>query len=282
MQIPEINIQDLVSIPRLGLGTWEMGGRSQADSSEDNKWIDAIQMALAYGIRHIDTAEIYGNGHSEELVSVACAGIRRDSLFITTKVSGDNLKREQLVRAAEASLNRLRTDYIDLYLLHWPNSHIPIADTMAGIHQLLESGRIKHFGLSNFSVKLMQEVMDNTDYPIITNQVEYNLINRNNGTYNKNVEKEIIPFCQKHGISITAWRPVVKGDKTALDQPKLISLAEKYGKTPMQIALNWLVNKPQMLAIPKMSSEKHIRENVEAVNFSLTEAEYLMLDDLSS
>jgi diketogulonate reductase-like aldo/keto reductase len=278
MQIPEIEIQGIVNIPMLGLGTWEMGGRSSADLSKDSKWIEAIQFALAYGIRHIDTAEIYGNGHSEELVSVACAGIRRDTLFITTKVSGDNLKYDEVLKAAEGSLKRLRTDYIDLYLLHWPNPRVPIADTMKAINKLIDEGVIKYFGLSNFPVKWINEVMKNTDKPIITNQVEYNLTTRNNGAYNKNVEKDIIPFCLEHGISITAWRPVIKGNTAALEHPLLASLAVKYAKTPMQIALNWLMKKSLTLVIPKMSSEKHIRENVEAIAIKMEEKEYEMLD----
>lgn len=281
MIIPEINIQNVANIPRLGLGTWEMGGRSSADTSEDNKWIDAIQMALAYGIRHIDTAETYGNGHSEELVSVACAGLRRDQLFITSKVSGDNLRYDQVLRAADGSLKRLRSDYIDLYLLHWPNPHVSIQETMRAINKLLENKLIKFFGLSNFPASLIEEVMDNTDAPIITNQVEYNLFTRNNGTYNKNVEKEIIPFCLKHGISITAWRPVIKGNKAVLDHPLIMDLAEKYGKTPMQIALNWLLHKPKMLVIPKMSSEKHIRENIEAITFTMNDESYQKLDNIN-
>jgi diketogulonate reductase-like aldo/keto reductase len=203
-------------------------------------------------------------------------------LFITTKVSGDKLKYEQVLQAAEDSLKRLRTDYIDLYLLHWPNPRVPVAVTMKAINKLIDDGMIRHFGLSNFPVRLIKEVMANTSNPIITNQVEYNLTTRNSGTYNKNVEKEIIPFCLEQGISITAWRPVIKGNTEALEHPLLASLAAKYGKTPMQIALNWLVNKRLMLAIPKMSSEKHIRENVEAIAFKMEDEDYKTLDGFSN
>lgn len=281
MKIPEITIQNTLKIPKLGIGTWEMGGRQSADSSDDELFTNAIRFALENGIRHIDTAEMYGNGHTEVLVAKAIAGFDRQKLLITSKVSGENLEYNSLLKAAENSLKRLKTDYLDLYLLHWPNPDVPLSETMKAINELLEKGNIKHFGLSNFPVDLVEEVMQLTDAPIITNQLEYNLFTRNNGRITEDVEATIIPFCLENNISITAWRPVLKGAKNALQQVAILEIAEKHNATPMQIALAWLLNKPLMLAIPKMTSEKHILENIAAASISLSEEEMQVLDKIS-
>lgn len=280
MTIAELNIQNTIRIPKLGLGTWEMGGREKPDYKHDKQWIEAIETALKLGIRHIDTAERYGRGHSEELLGRACKGVNRDKLIITTKVSGENLDYESMLRSAENSLKRLQTGYIDLYLLHWPNPAVAISESMKAIHHLIEQGMIRYFGLSNYSVAEMLDVMAHTDQPIITNQLEYNLLTRNNGRFTKNVEQDIMPFCLHHGISITAWRPLIKGDADGLQRPEVLQLAGKYAKTPMQIALNWLLSKPLMLSIPKMSSRKHMHDNIEALHFSMEAKEYALLDAL--
>jgi diketogulonate reductase-like aldo/keto reductase len=279
--IPEIIIQNHLTLPVLGLGTWEMGGRQNADKSEDEKWLHAIDFAIANGITHIDTAAIYGAGHAERLVGEVIKKNDRSKLFITTKVSGDTLQFNDVLRSAAASRKRLGIDQIDLFLLHWPNARVPLSQTMSAINKLLEDGTIRYFGLSNFPVKLISEVAFYTDAPIITNQVEYNLFTRNKASYNQNIESEVIPYCHKKGISITAWRPVLKGDANVLTHPLVQSLAEKYNKTAFQIALNWLISKPLMLAIPKMTSEAHILENIEAVKFKMEVEELLALDNIS-
>lgn len=282
MNIPEINLQNTLSIPRLGIGTWEMGGRQAPDESEDEKFVRAIRFALENGIRHIDTAEMYGNGHAEELVSKATEGFNRDKLIITTKVSGQNLAYKDVLKAAQNSLKRLKTAYIDLYLLHWPNPDVPLSDTMKAVNELLGNGQIRHFGLSNFTVELIQEVAQLTDAPIITNQLEYNLFTRNNGRITEDVESTIMPFCLRQGISITAWRPVLKGATNILQQPVIQKIAGNHQVSPMQIALAWLLNKPLMLAIPKMTSEKHILENIDAASIVLDEEEMNFLDRMAT
>ncbi len=281
MKIPEITIQNRFEIPKLGIGTWEMGGRQNPDKSDDEMFINAIRFALENGIRHIDTAEMYGDGHTEELVANAIKGFEREKLLLTSKVSGENLGYKALLNAAKNSLKRLKTDYLDLYLLHWPNPDVPLKQTMKAINELLENGLIRNFGLSNFPVDLVKEVMQLTDTPIITNQLEYNLFTRNNGRITEDVESKIIPFCLENNISITAWRPVLKGEKNALQQPSIAEIAEKHNATTMQIALAWLLNKPLMLAIPKMTSEKHILENIAAASIQLSEEEMQVLDKLS-
>jgi len=281
MKIPEITIQNTFKIPTLGIGTWEMGGRQSADTSEDEKFIRAIRFALENGIRHIDTAENYASGHTEEVVGNAIKGYERKKLLITSKVSKENLRYKNLLRSAENSLKRLQTDYLDLYLLHHPNPDVPLSETMKAINELIEKGLIRNFGLSNFPAELVAQVMQLTDTPIITNQVEYNLFSRNNGQETKDVESTIIPFCIENNISITAWRPVLKGAKSPLRQPHITQIAEQHNATPMQIALAWLLNKPLMLAIPKMTSEKHILENIAAASIRFSEEEMRVLDTLS-
>lgn len=281
MTIPEITIQNAISMPILGIGTWEMGGRQSPDSSEDDKFVRAIQFALENGIRHIDTAAMYGNGHTEELVARAIKPYNREKLLITSKVSGDQLAYHDVINAAHNSLKRLQTAYLDLYLLHWPNPDVPIQETMKAINELLEQGLIKHFGLSNFSAEQTIEVLQLTDAPVITNQLEYNLFTRNNGRITEDVEASIIPFCLSKGISITAWRPVLKGATNPLQQPLINEIAAKHEATPMQIALAWLLNKPLTLAIPKMTSEKHILENIAATAIKLDTNEMELLDNLA-
>lgn len=279
--IPEIVIQNQLTLPVLGLGTWEMGGRQKADTSEDKKWLHAIDFAIGNGIKHIDTAAIYGAGHAEKLVGEAIKNHDRNKLFITTKVSGDTLQFNDVLRSAAASRKRLGIDQIDLFLLHWPNAKVPLSQTMSAINKLLEDKTIRYFGLSNFPVKLLREVAFYTEAPIITNQVEYNLFTRNKASYNQNIESEVIPYCHKSGISITAWRPVLKGDSNTLTHPLVQALATKYNKTAFQIALNWLISKPLMLAIPKMTSEAHILENIEAVKFIMEAEDILALDGIT-
>lgn len=282
MSIQEMNIHNGISLPKLGIGTWEMGGRQNPDKSEDHKFIRAIQFALDQGIRLIDTAEMYGNGHTEELVAKAIKSRAREKLIITSKVLGDHLAYHDLLEAAHNSLKRLQTDYLDLYLLHWPNPDVPIHESMKAINELLEQGKIRHFGLSNFSAAQTAEVLQWTDAPIITNQLEYNLFTRNNGRITEDVETSIIPYCLSKGISITAWRPVLKGSTETLQQPIIQQIAKKHHASPMQIALAWLLNKPLTLAIPKMTSEKHILENIAAASIVLSQEEMNFLDRMAT
>lgn len=280
--IPEITIHNTINFPKLGLGTWEMGGRSKPDYSKDDVWLKAISFALESGIRHLDTAAIYGGGHSEELIGKVIKTYDRSQLCITTKVSGDKLRYDEVIRSAEQSLKNLGTNYIDLFLIHWPNATVPLSETMKAFNRLLDEKAILHFGLSNFPVPLIREVMQLTDRPILTNQIEYNVFTRNKGSYNTGMEREIIPFCHENGISITAWRPVMKGDVTLPGHATLAAVGEKYGLSSFQVALNWLCSKPLMMAIPKMSSEQHIRQNIEALSVNMDAEDYDLLDRLGN
>jgi|AntRauTorckE6833_2_1112554.scaffolds.fasta_scaffold00358_16 diketogulonate reductase-like aldo/keto reductase len=273
-------LKDGSHIPALGFGTWEMGGRMTKDDTEDDKYINAIQNAVATGFRHIDTAEMYGNGHTETLVGKAIEGTERSSLYLTSKVRKENLAYADVIKACENSLRRLGTDYLDLYLIHHPNPSIPVKATVKALDELVEKGYIRRYGLSNFNIQQTAEALQHARHPVVVNQIEYNLHTRNKGAFNINMEKEIIPYCLENDILVMAWRPLVKGSLQA-DNPVLKQLAEKYRRTPNQIAINWLLSKRGFATIVKATSKNHIEENYAAADFSLTPADMKVLDYLS-
>jgi diketogulonate reductase-like aldo/keto reductase len=256
------------------LGTWEIGGRMSRDTSYDAEGIAAIRGAIELGYNHIDTAEMYGAGHSEELVGLAIKDFKRESLFITTKVLPEHLRYNDCIKAAEGSLKRLKTDYIDLYLIHIPNPEIPIEETMKAMDLLVRQKKIRFIGVSNFSVKQLKEAQRCTENKIVNNQIEYNLLTRHSGMYNVNIESEIVPFCQENEIIITAWKPLVKGILFRERNKLLEELALKYNKTLAQIAINWLISKKNIITIPKSTNTEHLKENLGALGWKL-EQEYI-------
>lgn len=270
-----------ITIPALGFGTWEMGGRNTKDDSEDEKYIQAIQTALQAGYRHIDTAEMYGNGHTETLVAQAKEGYQREELFITSKVAKHNLAYRDVMKAAEQSLSRLETDYLDLYLVHHPNPDLPVKDTMKAMDELVDKGMVRAIGVSNFNIAQLREAMEEARQPIDVNQIEYNLLTRNAGKFNVDMETSIIPFCEENGINVMAWRPLAKGDIDG-ENVVIAYLMEKYDKTAIQIALNWLIHRKNMATIAKATSKHHIEENFQAVNFKMNDEDYRVLDMLNT
>ena len=198
------------NVPAVGLGTWEMGGGEQADYSHDRHWITIIRSAIENGLTHIDTAEMYGNGHTEELVGEAIKGFPRQNLFITTKVWLTHLRSNDLFSSFEKSLRQLQTDYIDLYLVHHPNPDIPLEETLMAMNRLVEQKRVRAIGVSNFDISLIKEAVRISSVPISAVQIEYSLLARNSGIYTQNQEKEIIPYCQENQIAVIAWRPLGK------------------------------------------------------------------------
>jgi diketogulonate reductase-like aldo/keto reductase len=251
------------------LGTWEIGGGMSRDTGRDYESIAAIRGAIDLGYTHIDTAEMYGDGHSEELVGLATGDFDRESLFITTKVLPQHLRYNDCIKAAEGSLKRLQTDYIDLYLVHIPSSEIPIEETMKAMDSLIRQQKIRFIGVSNFSVEQLKEVQSRTENKIVNNQIEYNLFTRYSGMYNVNIESEIIPFCQENDIIVTAWKPLVKGRLFREKNKLLEELALKYKKTLAQIAINWLISKKNIITIPKSTNIEHLKENLGALGWKL-------------
>ena len=255
-----------VKIPVLGLGTWGIGGLSTSRVGGEEKDANALRLGLELGMRFIDTAEMYARGHSEDVVAMAVAG-ERESVFIATKVSAENLSYERVIRSCAGSLKRLKTSYIDLYQVHWPNSRIPIADTMKAMEKLVADGKVRHIGVSNFSVEQTREAQEAlSKNTLASNQVEYSIVERS-------IEHTLLPHCVKEHITVIAYSPIARGNIHGSSREErwrtLGAVAEKYGKTRMQVALNWLICKEAVVAIPKASNPDHVRENAGAAGWSL-------------
>lgn len=267
-------------LPVIGLGTWGIGGKRESDYSCDEESIEILKKAISLGYTHIDTAEVYGLGHSEELVGKAIKDFNREDICIVTKVAGANLGYDDLIAACKASLKRLDTDYIDVYLIHWPNSDIPIEETMGALNYLVDKGMIKHIGVSNFQVEQLREAQKFSKHKIVCNQIEYSLATRNKGRYaeNENMESETVPYCQEQGIMIVAERPVERG-LLLKPHPTLDALEKKYGKTKAQIAINWLISKENVVTIPKSSNVDHLVENLGAMGWIMDEEDIKLLDE---
>jgi diketogulonate reductase-like aldo/keto reductase len=256
-------------LPKIGLGTWTMGGKKEADYSNDEKCIEAIALALDIGYTHIDTAEVYGAGHSEELIAQAIQGQDRASLIIASKVKPQHLAYDDVLTAAEGSLKRLGLPYLDLYYIHAPSSdNVPIAETMRAFDRLVEEGMIKHIGVSNFTKTQLQEAQAITHNTIVANQIEYNLYTREIGKHSVHMESETLPYCQEQAVYIVAERPLERGlllKKTSV----MDEMAQKYNASYAQIALNWLVSQKDVIAIPKATSRAHLQENFDATSWTM-------------
>ena len=267
-------------IPALGLGTWLIGGGMEADYSRDEEGIKAIREAIRLGYVHIDTAESYGLGHTEELIGEAIRDFKRSDLFITTKVTDINQNYDNLIASAIASLERLQTDDIDLYLLHAPNPDISIEETMLAMDYLVEQKIVRFIGVSNFTVEALREAQKHTANKIVANQIEYSLLTRNKGRYGNNhsMESDTIPYCQENDIMIIAERPIERGLLLG-SHPVMDRLAEKYDKTKAQIAINWLISKKNIITIPKSMNFEHLKENLDAIGWNLSDEDRRLLDE---
>lgn len=264
-----------ILIPAIGMGTWGIGGFLSPDYSQDEKMIEVLRKGIELGLTLIDTAEMYGVGHSEELVGEAIKIFPREKIFIITKVLPENLRYKDLINSAEKSLKRLKTHYIDLYLIHAPNPRIPLSESMSAMEKLVEEGLIKFIGVSNFNVSQMEEAQRYLkNNKLVANQVEYSLFYRK-------IEKDILPYCEKMGITVIAYSPLARG---AIPEDKFIQkIASKYNKTASQLALNWLIKKPNVIAIPKSSKIERLKEFAESTGWNISEEdEKLILEYVSS
>jgi diketogulonate reductase-like aldo/keto reductase len=247
------------------MGTWRMGGGMGPDSSRDQSDVEALKLGLDLGMTLIDTAEMYGSGHSEEIVSRALKTWRRP-VFVASKVSPSHFAHDDVLRAARKSLDRLAVKQMDLYQLHWPNPSIPITETMQAMEKLVKEGLVRHIGVSNFSVEQMKEAQAALSITeIVSNQVEYSLLDRS-------VEQDILPYCQDSSITLIAYSPLAQGRLSngrgggfkVLDE-----ICAKLGKTRSQVALNWLLRNESVIVIPKASDKTHVRENSQAAGWKL-------------
>ena len=258
-------IAEGVEIPALGLGTYRMGEGRVAGTSDDEGDVEAIRLGIELGLTHIDTAERYASGHSEEVVADAIEPFERRDLFITTKVWHDHLEHDDLIASMEASLKRLRLDYVDLYLVHWPNPEVPLEETMGALEYCAEEGYTRLIGVSNFSAELISEAQSHLkEHALVADQVHYSLVEQEPNA-------ELLPYCQGNDIILVAYTPLARGKLTRPGNPVLDELAEKYGKTQAQVSLNWLISQENVVAIPKASNPVHIRDNLGAVGWKLSE-----------
>jgi len=262
MNIPVKTLANGFSMPVYGMGTWLIGGKREVDTSRDEDEIATLRAAIDLGVTHFDTAESYAAGHSEEILGQAIRGYKRERLLIATKVSGQNQAYNNLIQAAHASLARLNTPYIDLYMLHeFPSPGISIKDTMAALDSLVDSGLVKNIGVSNFTPRRLLEAQKYTKNKIVYNQVHYNVQFREAETAG------VLAYCQAHDILLDAWRPLQKG---TLPHAALIDeLSRKYNKTANQIMLNWLISQDNVVTIAKTSSLAHLKENLGAIGWAL-------------
>ena len=273
MSIPVKTLNNGFSMPVFGLGTWEMGGRMERDPNNDDEVdIKAIRAAVQAGITHIDTAEKYANGYTEELVGEALRTLDRKKLFLVTKIASEHIKYDEVLRSVESSLKRLQTSYIDLYLIHEPNHKIPLSETMKAMENLVDTKKVRFVGVSNFAVETLKEAQSNYKYPIVANQVHYNLECR------ESVKKGLVDYCQKNNVMVIAYRPIEKGMLLQTHSSVLREVCKKYGKTIAQVAINWLIHQKNVVTMSKMRSMNHLSENLAAINWSMDESDWNRLE----
>ncbi len=261
-----------IEVPVIGQGTWMIesdNGKIGTKEDNHNLAIETLQLGLDLGMTHIDTAEMYGNGKAEELIGQAIASRKRDEIFLV-KVLPSNASYEGTIKACKNSLKRLKTDYLDLYLLHWPSSYYPITETMQAMEKLVSENLIKFIGVSNFSLKELQDaqrVLQNER--IACNQLLYNLGYRA-------IEKRILPYCTKQGIAVVGYSPFGHDNFYSLQSTKgkvIVEIANRHGRTPRQVALRFLSLYSNVFTIPKTSHPERARENSQSVakDWSLTD-----------
>ena len=256
-----------IKLPAIGMGTWEIGGARERDGSRDKESIKAIRKAIELGIHLIDTAEMYGAGHCEEVVGEAIKPFPRERLFIVSKVWHNHLHHDDVIKAAENSLKRLQTDWIDLYLIHSPNPEVPLIETMQAMEKLVERKLIRFIGVSNFYISEVEEAKSHlSQNEIVANQVDYSLLVRGR-------ERDLIPYCQKNRITVMAFKPLARPSaEGGLPQNEFLrEIGKKYGKTPAQVALNWLISKEPVIAIPKAINLGHLEENTGVTGWALAQ-----------
>lgn len=252
------------TIPALGMGTWHLGQGRHPEAVE----IEALQTGLDLGMTLIDSAEMYGDGASERLIGRAIAG-RRDNVFLVSKVLPHHATRHGVIAACEASLRRLGTDHLDLYLLHW-RGQVPLAETVGAFQQLVRDGRIRHWGVSNFDIADMNELIAlDAGGAVQTDQVLYNLLHRG-------IEWNLLPLCQQNGLPIMAYSPIAQGRLRG--HPVLHFIGKRHKATSMQVALSWVISHPGVCAIPQAGTPEHVRENFGALGVVLEQDDVVELD----
>ncbi|MGH7303917.1 MAG: aldo/keto reductase [Candidatus Rokuibacteriota bacterium] len=254
-----------VQVPVIGQGTWHMGESRRAEREE----IAALRVGLELGLTHLDTAEMYGDGGAERVVAQAIEGHPRESLFIVSKVLPSNASYAGTIKACEQSLARLGTDHLDIYLLHWWSGQHPIADTMRAMQTLLTRGLTRFVGVSNFDVGQMRQAQAALgDTRLACNQVLYHLRDRA-------VERDLLPHCERERAAIVGYTPLARG---GFMREPIVAIARRHGRTPRQVALNFLTRRASLFTIPKASRPDHVRDNAAALEFTLSAEDIQAID----
>lgn len=248
------------SIPALGLGTWTLSGRECAD---------LVERALALGYQHLDTAAMYGN-EQDVGAGLRASGLPRDTVFVTTKVWWTDLAAADLRRSAEASLNRLGLDHVDLLLIHWPNPAVPLEETVGALNRARADGLARHIGVSNFPTALLSQAIELSEAPLVANQVE-------NHPYLD--QRKVHAACRAAGMAMVSYCPLHRGGGLFEEQP-IRAAAAAHGRTPGQIVLRWHVQQDGVVAIPRTSRVERLAENAAIFDFSLTEEEMAAISAL--
>jgi diketogulonate reductase-like aldo/keto reductase len=246
-------------IPLLGLGTWELSGRSCAR---------LVEQALRLGYRHIDTAQIYDN-EREVGDGVRASGLRREEVFVTTKIWPTHFAPHDLARSAKESLTRLRLSEVDLLLLHWPNPHVPLAETIGALNKVKREGLARHIGISNFTVKLIEEAVRHSSEPLVCNQIEVHPFLD---------QTKVIAACRRHGLAVVAYSPIARGQ--AARSAALIEIGKAHGKSAVQVCLRWLVQQG-IAVIPRTAKVERLSSNAAIFDFTLSEDEMTRIGSLA-
>ncbi|MFP4520123.1 MAG: aldo/keto reductase [Oceanicaulis sp.] len=247
------------SIPKLGFGTWKLKG--------DDAY-EGVKTALKTGYRHIDTAQAYDN---EELVgqAIADSGVPREDVFLATKVWMERFTSGDLEASIKESLSKLKVDQVDLVLLHWPNDDVPLTETLRALNAAREGGMTKHIGVSNFTTTWLGEAVAVSDAPLICNQVEYHPFLD---------QTPVLDTMSKYDMALTAYSPIAQGE--VFEAAVLKEIANTHDKTPVQVALRWLLQQDRVCAIPRSSSKDHVESNFEVFDFDLSAEEMRRISDL--
>jgi diketogulonate reductase-like aldo/keto reductase len=256
MSVPSLTLPSGDELPVVGLGTWDL---------DDDTVRGSVRAALDDEYTHVDTAEGY---HNEGAIGETLADYDRDDLFLTSKVLPKNLDYGGVVEACERSLDRLGTEYLDLYLIHWPNPAISLRETLDAMETLHERGRIRNVGVSNFSGYQLSNALHISDVPIAVNQIEFNP---------QFQRPDLVEYCQSEGVAVEAAAPLAR--TAILDNDTVRDLADEYDKTPAQIVLRWAVEK-DIVVLPKSSSAAHVAENVDLFGWELAPEDHRRIDDL--
>lgn len=250
-------------IPAIGLGTWPLKG----DTCEQ-----AVQVALAAGYRHIDTAAMYGN-EAEVGRGIRSSAVAREDVWVTTKVWWENLSERALRTSAEASLKALGLSYVDLLLIHWPNPAIPLAESMRALCKAKRDGLARNIGISNFPTRLMDEAVALSSEPIVTNQVEY---------HPHLDQSKVQAVARRHGMAITAYCPLGRGSVGGvLDEPVVKDIARTKGRTPAEVVMRWHMQQAGVIAVPKSATPERIRANIDVFSLALSDAEMARISALA-